>query len=112
MRARGNCYQAAAEWIVDCYMAGQDLADIRVCHGTALGQGPIAGIRFGHAWIEVDEDTVLEVANGAYDEFDRAGYYALGRIRNVQRYDFEQARRAMLDHGVYGPWHDDPEDET
>jgi hypothetical protein len=54
MKGEGDCYEAAAKLLY----AHRSCPGIMLVHGTVTGQGPIAGIRYGHAWIEVG-DVVL-----------------------------------------------------
>lgn len=97
---KGDCFEAAGKWILDNDLAG----NARVVHGEVTGQGPLEGVKFGHAWIEMG-NTVLEVANGNNLKMPKAVYYALGHIGdNVYRYTREQARTRMLKFGHYGPW--------
>lgn len=69
--------------------------------GTA---GDVVGVDYDHAWIELGDDVVLDVANGSTDVVRREVYYAAGTVRDVVRYTREQARAAMVETGHYGPW--------
>jgi len=102
MTATGDCYEAAGR-----YIATADLGDdtMRLCHGTAMGQGPIAGIRHGHAWIELNDILVLEVANGNHLLIPRSVYYAMGEIENIVRYSPREAAEQMVQQEHWGPWH-------
>ena len=100
MKGEGDCYEAAAKLLY----AHRSCADIVLVHGTVTGQGPIAGIRYGHAWIEIG-DVVLDPSNGRFVCARKADYYAAGEIREpVVRYSFEEAARQMLETRHYGPW--------
>lgn len=100
---RGDCYQAAAEYLLD---HGSRLGpDARLVHGLVTGQGAIAGIRYGHAWVEVG-DMVIDPSNGRLLHLRREHYYFLGQIRESEltRYSRAQTRELMLDFLHYGPW--------
>ena len=114
MKAVGNCYEAAAKFV----WAHLDRA-LLVCHGEPLGQGPIDGVRHGHAWVEEEIGlgkhkltVVHDVSNGKTIEgMPVALYYAVGRIDSdtVQRYDLHAANLMMLKTRHYGPWEEDHE---
>jgi hypothetical protein len=100
MTGEGDCYEAAAKLL----HAHRSCPGIVLVHGTVTGQGPIAGIRYGHAWIEVG-DVVLDPSNGRFVCARKSAYYAAGEIREpLSRYDFEAAARQMLETRHYGPW--------
>jgi hypothetical protein len=58
-------------------------------HGTVTGQGPIAGMRYGHAWIEVG-DVVLDPSNGRFVCARKSAYYAAGEIRGPVARHFDR----------------------
>jgi hypothetical protein len=120
----GDCYPTALHMIFDI---PDDEADrYRLVQGVPLGQGPIEGIRFGHAWIErtdplpeglpddmrqAFEDagynvTVLDHSNGQQIEMPRVLYYQIGNINeaDVRRFTKEEAMIAAVRAGHYGPW--------
>lgn len=103
MKDRGNCYQAAAEYLLD---HGNRLGPAaRLVHGMVSGQGPVAGMRFGHAWVEVGEE-VIDPSNGRLVRLHREHYYFLGQIREAEitRYSHAETREKLLDFLHYGPW--------
>ena len=100
MKGEGDCYEAAAKLLY----AHRSCPGIVLVHGTVTGQGPIAGIRYGHAWIEIG-DVVLDPSNRRLVCARKSAYYAAGEIREpLSRYDFEAAARQMLETRHYGPW--------
>lgn len=101
---RGNCYEAAAKLLTAyCGCPGVELV-----HGTVTGQGPIAGVRYGHAWVEIG-DVVLDASNGRFVVAGKSAYYAVGEITEpVARYAFREAALCMLETGHYGPWDERP----
>ena len=101
---RGNCYEAAAKLLT----AHGGCPGVELVHGTVTGQGPIAGVRYGHAWLEIG-DVVLDASNGRFVVAGKSDYYAVGEIAEpVSRYGFEAAVRQMLESGHYGPWDERP----
>jgi len=97
---RGDCYEAAAMFVIgNAFCPGIVLA-----HGEVTGQGKIAGIRYGHAWVEIG-DAVIDPSNGRKICMRRDAYYAIGKITgSVVRYAPHDARRMMLETHHYGPW--------
>lgn len=95
----GDCYETAARMVL--------LDDWRatIVHGTVTGQGPVAGIRFGHAWLELG-DLVFDFSNGKNVAMPRERYYEIGDIREeqVRRYEPEEARAEVDRTGHWGPW--------
>jgi len=99
----GDCYDTAAAFVVEASDPNTVL-----CHGTALGTGGEAlGLRYGHAWVEVEvagEWLVIDRANG-FDYLGRRDrYYAAGTIREVKRYPKALAMQMLLQRRHYGPW--------
>lgn len=111
--ATGDCYMVAAN-IVTAPRAFDIPEGAILCHGTCTGRGPIAGIPFGHAWVEIEDGVtggtfVIDRSNGNDGFIERSTYYALGECRDVVRYTAHEARTMMTTHGHFGPWHDDKE---
>jgi len=98
VEGNGNCYKVAGNLIVD-------VKDGFLCHGLVTGQGEVEGIRFGHAWIELN-DTVIDVSNGKQLVMSKKRYYRIGNIKEteVKRYNQHEALVKMLKTGNYGPW--------
>ena len=103
----GNCFVAAAHTML--YAPSED--KWRLCHGTQIGQGNLAGLPISHAWVEVrhkGEWLVLDWSNNLRPgtAFSRDAYYQTGKIkpREVVRYTPRQAQEQMIEHKTYGPW--------
>ena len=97
---KGNCYEAAARFVI----GNARCPEIRLVHGEVTGQGPIAGIRYGHAWVEIG-DAVIDPSNGRIVCARKDAYYAIGKITGgVALYSPAEARRLMLETLHYGPW--------
>ena len=45
----GDCYQVAANFIINDFLHNEK-STLKLIHGEVTGQGPVAGIKFGHAW--------------------------------------------------------------
>ena len=112
----GNCYEAAGKYMMDQCLTNNRCGLILV-HGEVGGQGPLAGVRYGHAWVE-DGDNVIDKSNGRDIKMPKFFYYAVGQIQhevfddkgyhpakeNVHRYTWEEARDKITTHGHWGPW--------
>ena len=97
---KGDCYAAAARFVI----GNARCPGIMLVHGEVTGQGPIAGIRYGHAWVEIG-DAVIDPSNRRIVCARRDAYYAIGKITaSVSRYSPQEARRLMLKTLHYGPW--------
>lgn len=107
--ATGDCYEAAGRYILDEVPAAEENA-YRLCHGIVTGKGPsVAGMRFGHAWVEYTESGIVFVidrSNGLHYTGLRDDYYRVGQIdpKDVVRYAPTEARVQMLRHQHWGPW--------
>lgn len=106
----GDCYMAAYRHIVDVGKYGQE-QDALLCHGMVTGQGPLAGKRFSHAWVEVRDGQqviVRDLSNGKDVTLPRDAYYRLGQVEasSVHRYTFEEALILSLRTQHFGPWDD------
>lgn len=98
----GDCYAAAGHYLMDNQYKNPKLL---LVHGEATGQGPIAGIKHGHAWIE-DGENVIEVSMGRHFVLPKELYYAVGNIdeSKVFKYTPEAMRRKVLAAKHWGPW--------
>ena len=108
-KAEGDCFEAAVEFAIShggLLRVGPEptMPDLLIVHGEVTGQGKLLGRKYGHAWIEA-RGVVIDTSNKRQIMLPIADYYALGRIgTNVHKYTVEQARRRMVETGVYGPW--------
>lgn len=104
----GNCYEAAAVLIIDCWMSAlgkEDLSNYRLVHGYPVGRGvENEGRRYGHAWVEAGDEVYDWTVS--HDPMPKELYYALGRLtdQHVYRYTFDEMRERMNRHEHYGPW--------
>lgn len=93
--ATGDCYEVAARLTKPGF---------ELVHGTVVGSKTR---RHGHAWIEYESGgywMVIDRSNRNNVTMIREAYYAIGRVRVVQRYTWLEAMSNMMDSGHYGPW--------
>jgi hypothetical protein len=109
-KATGNCYQAAAELLMDSqFLKNIDFKGTPyLVHAEVGGQGVLEGIRYGHAWVE-DDIFVYDYSNGRQLVLPKNYYYHIGDVKTrdkkkYRKYSFEQARKKLLDTGNYGSW--------
>ena len=78
-----------------------------VVHAEVSGQGAIAGLRYGHAWVE-DDLNVYDFSNGREIVFPKQLYYSIGNVIEKKpkyyKYTFKEAIDKMLETGHYGSW--------
>jgi len=104
----GNCYESAFSFFMERHLHGE--ADrFRLVHAEICGQGPMEGVRYGHAWIlDVERDVVIDKSNGNDLEWPRAMYESVARVAlagdNKHEYDWLEARERILAFEHYGPW--------
>ena len=117
MNKIGDCYEAAGRYMMKECSFGNDDCVLTLVHGEVSGQGPLEGIRYGHAWVEKG-DSVIDKSNGRDINMPKFFYYAVGQIRrevfddegyhpgkeNVYRYSWEEARKNILLYEHWGPW--------
>ncbi|RKZ72480.1 MAG: hypothetical protein DRQ48_00280 [Gammaproteobacteria bacterium] len=105
MTGLGDCYEASAKFITGpgC---GQEWTLVQ---GQVTGQGPIAGVRHGHAWLERG-DQVRDVSNGRRLNLPKALYYAVGQVdpAECRRFSEAEALHQMVETGHWGPWGETP----
>lgn len=98
MAKGGRCYMEALKYL-------ESRTDGRLVHGIVTGQKQIEGVRYGHAWVEFEEDGMEFVYDTTNEKvFPRVLYYAVGQITDTKSYSLEEAYRECLKHRHYGPW--------
>jgi len=99
----GDCFAVAATLTLD-----RPTATLVHGHPVLRGDGPHAGTRYWHAWVEVD-GMALDHSNGLNVRLPVAVYYALGKIdpSTCLRYPSDTVAETLLTWGHYGPWNDD-----
>ena len=110
IKDKGNCYQAAADFAIGKFFAPHIdfIGEPYIVHAEVKGQGKLEGIRYGHAWVE-DDENVYDHSNGREIKLPKQIYYLLGDIKTddpkkYRKYTFSEARKKMLDTGIYGSW--------
>jgi hypothetical protein len=94
----GNCYQAALHKFME------DPQRYTLVHGVVTGQGPIAGMQYGHAWVE-DGNAVIDMTLPKHlQSLPKDLYYAMGHIDITRRYNAHQVLKMLDRYGTYGPW--------
>ena len=105
--ATGNCYESALNVMMRMCEEG-DASHYRLVHAEIIGQGPIEGVRHGHAFvIDVVKDVAYDESNGRTVCWPMAVYAAVSRMHeanNWHMYTRKEASRWALETGVYGPW--------
>jgi hypothetical protein len=106
----GDCYVVAGTFAIT---GGKGIEDNDyqgtpyLVHAQVIGQGEIAGIPYGHAFIE-DDIYVYDYSNNRSLVIPKELYYSIGQITTeapyYYKYTFDEARRKMLDTGHYGSW--------
>jgi hypothetical protein len=104
----GNCYQSAVDFMIVKHLRGE-AGKYRLVHAEICGQGPLEGVRYGHAWIlDVERDVVIDKSNGNDLEWPRAVYESIARVaaagNNKHEYEWAAVREKIVESGHYGPW--------
>jgi len=107
-RESGDCYTAAVRLMLELHAQGVSDEFILV-HGEVIGQGPLDGVRYGHAWVlHVETVMVIDTSNSRRIEMPAQVYEAIGRHAetgpNRHEYTFRQMTKMMIATGHYGPW--------
>jgi len=111
IKAKGDCYYMAGQFAMDNIFTPKKIDYIGtpyLVHAEVQGQGAISNIRYGHAWIE-DDENVYDFSNNRELVIPKEIYYAIGGIntdnpKKYQKYTFAEARKKMVETGIYGCW--------
>ena len=97
----GNCYHNVLTAALREFLPMSER--VKVVHGEVGGTGPLAGIRYGHAWLELSDDLVWDHNGGMVQ---RDVYYEIGTIDpdEVDKYSIDEAVMLALEHDTTGPW--------
>jgi len=99
----GDCYRAAGTYIVDNAFGKNGDKSLVLVHGEVTGQGPIEGVKYGHAWVEKG-GMVIDKSNDRDIKMPKALYYALGNIKKTVRYTSEEVLDKITTTEHWGPW--------
>jgi hypothetical protein len=118
----GDCFTDAFNYIFTQGILGGK-KDLQLVHAIICPlMGPLAGVKFGHAWVE-DGNKVIDTSR-SNQEFERQTFYMLGGLINfpnsrdfqdknfqmsfkeelIHRYSVEDAQKMTVKHERYGPW--------
>jgi hypothetical protein len=108
----GQCFQNSAHFMLE---ADPGLVqDLRLVHAVCVGQGPIEGIRFAHAWVELAGKVAIDVTDvhkgKEATKLLAEQYRRIGQVSNVVEYTRLEMVKELVKHTHYGPW--DPAIET
>jgi hypothetical protein len=97
----GDCFVVSGKYMMDhCIF---ETSDLKLAHGTVVGQGRIKGVKYEHAWIE-QNGIVIDLSLGRDIRMPKDVYYALGNIENVKLYGCAEFRKMINQYGHWGPW--------
>jgi hypothetical protein len=103
----GDCYVKAGGF---CLLPNSYdfIGEPYLVHAEVRGQGKIEGLRYGHAWVE-DDENVYDFSNGREIIMPKQIYYYFGDVKTenpnkYRRYTFPEARDKMLKTSNYGSW--------
>ena len=101
VKATGHCFDQAYDYMMK---HGPSNKKLKLVHGLVMGQGPIAGKIFKHAWVE-NGDTVIDTSRNNI-EIPKIIYYGIGNIeeKNVFRYDYNEVIEMSEKFMNKGPW--------
>jgi hypothetical protein len=107
----GDCYYKAGQLILNNEFLENKIDYIGtpyLVHAEVQGQGAICNLRYGHAWIE-DDVLVYDYSNNRKIVLPKDYYYKIGDIKTnnpkkYRKYNFEEAKRKMLETKNYGCW--------
>ena len=102
VRREGACYEMAGRYVAMGPCMGGRPGAVLV-HGVVRG-GPGGKLRIGHGWAITPSGAVYDGVLGGF--FDRDTYYEWAEAVEERRYEPRAARRAMVESGHWGCWHD------
>jgi hypothetical protein len=107
----GDCYVVAGRIALNNRLPNvktrEFVGEPYVIHAQVTGQGALAGLKYGHAWVE-DDIYVYDYSNGRELKIPKEVYYKLGQVIEQQpiyfKYTFGEAKRKMAETGHFGSW--------
>jgi len=107
----GDCYVVAGKIALNNRLPDGDkpefIGEPYVVHAQVTGQGAIAGLKYGHAWVE-DDEYVYDYSNRRNIKIPKELYYKLGQVIIQQpiyfKYTFGETRKKMAESGHFGNW--------
>ncbi|WP_019584233.1 hypothetical protein [Thioalkalivibrio sp. ALE16] len=107
MRTPGNCCKSAYQGLEAVTRTIGRADNAELVHGLVTGTGGgIEGLRYGHAWVEINGIMVLDYSQARPMTVPRELYYRTGNIDPAKtvRYTLDVALQFLLDRKHYGPW--------
>lgn len=107
-QGKGDCFQVAGTLMMDGRFL-KEHPDAVCVHASVQGQGPLAGRRLVHGWVEAG-GLAIDRSNGKNLAIPAGLYRAIGNATMIYTYTPEQARRLMVKTGIFGPWEQELQD--
>ena len=97
----GNCFENCARALID-----QPEADWKLVHAVCTGHpaSEIAGVRYGHAFLLLGDDMVLDMTTDRAVLVGKDEYYELGKVQEVAVYDRAAMLLQLRYNRHFGPW--------
>ena len=108
VKAKGDCYLVAGQLALEIKNNDIDYKGTPYLVHAEVKHSQIEGLRYGHAFIE-DDENVYDFSNNREIIIPKQLYYYFGDInprdkKKYRKYTFKQAREKMLSTGHYGCW--------
>lgn len=103
MKVTGDCFEANCKMLLGLQAM---MPDAVLVHAEVAGQGPLEGVRFGHAFVQWG-GLVFDNTNGGGVILPADLYRATGKIAeigNTHTYTMDEAIAKVVEYGHYGPW--------
>jgi hypothetical protein len=107
-KVKGDCYLVAGQIAMEIRSKKIDYKGTPYLVHAEVKHSVIDGLRFGHAFIE-DDENVYDFSNNREIVMPKQLYYYFGDInpkdkKKYRKYTFKQAREKMVSTGNYGCW--------
>ena len=107
-KVKGDCYVVAGQLALEIKNKNIDYKGTPYLVHAEVKHSAIEGLRYGHAFIE-DDENVYDFSNSREIIMPKQLYYYFGDInprdkKKYRKYTFKEAREKMLSTGHYGCW--------
>ena len=107
-KTKGDCYVIAGQLALEIKNKNIDYKGTPYLVHAEVKHSQIEGLRYGHAFIE-DDENVYDFSNNREIIMPKQLYYYFGDInprdkKKYRKYTFKEAREKMLSTGHYGCW--------
>jgi hypothetical protein len=107
-KTKGDCYLVAGQLALEIKNKDIDYKGTPYLVHAEVKHSQIEGLRYGHAFIE-DDENVYDFSNNREIIMPKQLYYYFGDInprdkKKYRKYTFKEAREKMLSTGHYGCW--------